>query len=146
MTIRRSLIAVFSMALVGTTACSDFDGTGGPSTTRKDCTQPGLCEVDVMVKACVPTTVEKIIVNKSGAAVEIRWNAPAGYVFTQEGISFQNSPVIDQKPGIQGHGERWIVVDRPNGQAYTSKYRIQVKSTSTPGTICTGPDPVIVNE
>ena len=145
MTTRRVLIATCSIALVGLTACSHFDWMGGRPTT-KDCTRPGLCEVDVVVNACVPTTVERIVVNKSGGAQEIRWNAPAGYVFTEVGIRFENSPVIDQKPGLQGRGERWMVVDRPNGQPFTSKYRIQVKSTSSPGTICTGPDPFIVNE
>jgi hypothetical protein len=68
-----------------------------------------------------------------------------GYVFTDAGIEFNASPVIDQRPGMQNRGESWMIVDKPNGAPVTSKYRIQVQATSILGTICTGPDPLIVN-
>jgi hypothetical protein len=142
---RKFVFAGVTIALLagGLASCSHFrQGTPSPA---KDCTRPGLCEVDVVVKDCSPTTNEKILVDKSGGAVEIRWNAPAGYVFTAEGIRFEGtSPVIDPKPGLQERGTRWMVVDRPNGQRAVAKYRIQVQSTS--GTVCTGPDPFIANE
>ena len=103
-------------------------------------------------QACVAKTlleaaaIEEILrADRFGGAVEIRWNAPAGYAFTEQGIRFEgSSPVIDPKPGLQDRGARWMVVDRPNGQKATAKYRIQVRSTS--GTVCTGPDPLIANE
>ncbi len=113
----------------------------------KDCTRAGAaCEVEVVVNDCKPVTNETILVDKSGPPVEIHWKAPAGYLFTREGIKFDPSPVIEQKPGSQAEGGRWVVVDRPNGQKVVSKYRIQVRSVSTPGTVCTGPDPVIIND
>ena len=146
MTTRKFVSAGLWMVLVagGLASCSVFKDEGNRLPT-KDCTRPGLCEVNVVVNGCSPTTNEKILVDKSGGAVEIRWNAPAGYAFTSEGIKFEGgSPVIDPKPGLQERGARWMVVDRPNGQKATAKYRIQVQSTW--GTICTGPDPFIVNE
>ncbi len=132
------------LSLGALSACSLLRDEGRPMAT-KDCTRPGLCEVDVVLNGCSPTTNERIVVDKSGGAVEIRWKAPAGYAFTDEGIKFEgSSPVIDPKPGLQERGARWMVVDRPNGQKASAKYRIQVRSNS--GTVCTGPDPFIVNE
>jgi hypothetical protein len=144
---RRSIMAVSTIALAtgGLAACSLFKEEVR-ALSAKDCTGPGLCEVQVVVNNCVPTTNDPIIVKKAGGAIQIRWLAPSGYVFTAEGIKFDSSPVIDPKPGIQQGGERWMVVDTPNGQPIRSKYRIQVKSTSSLGTICTGPDPFIANE
>ena len=145
---RTRTVAMTSLSMVlsagALTACSLLRDEGRHLAT-KDCTRPGLCEVDVVINGCSPTTYEKIVVDKSGGAVEIRWNAPAGYAFTEQGIKFEgSSPVIDPKPGLQERGARWMVVDRPNGQKSVAKYRIQVRSTS--GTVCTGPDPLIANE
>ena len=113
----------------------------------KDCKGSGLCEVDVVANGCSPiASHDPILIDKRGGAKEVRWNAPAGYVFTTDGIKFSASPVIDPHPGIQQAGQRWMVVVRPNGEAVRSKYRIQLKATSLLGTICTGEDPFIVNE
>jgi hypothetical protein len=134
------------LLVAGLASCSLFKPDGKPLPT-KDCTRPGLCEVDVVVRDCSPTTNERILVDKAGGPIEIRWNAPAGYAFTREGINFEGtSPVIDPKPGPQERGTRWTVVDRPNGQKVVVKYRIQLQSISTPSTVCTGPDPFIANE
>ena len=143
----RSMRALAAIALVsaGLAACSLFKSEV-TAATKKDCTRPGLCQVQVTVVNCVPTTHETIVVNKDGGPIEIRWEAPAGYTFTEQGVKFESSPVIDAKPGIQSRGESWTVVDRPNGQKITSKYRLQLKSTASPGTVCTGPDPFIANE
>lgn len=146
---RKSTVAVLSIALLGLTACEHYRWLGEPGSSpgaaRKDCSHPGLCEVDVDLNGCSPIAVD-IKVSATGAAQEVRWKAPNGYVFTSDGIRFDASPVIDMRPGIQGHGDGWMVVDRPNGAKVISKYRIQLKATSVLGTICTGPDPVIVND
>jgi len=144
---RRWVVASVAIAVVGggLAACSLFKDEVR-TLSKKDCTRPGLCEVQVVVANCAPTTNDPIVVDKAGGAIEIRWLAPEGYVFTADGIKFDSSPVIDKKPGIQDGGKRWMVVDRPNKEAVRSKYRIQVKSTSLLGTVCTGPDPFIANE
>ena len=113
----------------------------------KDCKGSGLCEVEVLANNCSPIAAQDpILIDKRGGAKQVRWDAPDGYVFTADGIEFSASPVIDPRPGIQQGGKRWMVVVRPNGQDVRSKYRIQLKATSMLGTICTGPDPFIVNE
>ncbi len=144
---RRSVLALVSItvATAGLAACGVFKDEV-KTLSRKDCTHPGLCRVQVVITNCSPTADETVVIDKAGGAIEIRWDAPAGYVFTADGIKFERSAVIDPKPGIQHGGASWMVVNRPNGQKVTSKYRIQVKSTSPLGTVCTGPDPFIANE
>ena len=140
---------VMVLAAAGVAACA-FTSTPAPpvaSLTAKDCKGSGLCEVDVLANGCSPLAAhDPILIDKRGGAKQVRWNAPDGYVFTADGIKFSASPVIDPHPGIQQGGQRWMVVVRPNGQDVRSKYRIQLKATSLLGTICTGPDPFIVNE
>jgi len=137
--------AVIVLVVAGVVACAP---PRNPTIlAAKDCKGPGLCEVDVLVNGCSPiASDDPILIDKRGGAKEVRWNAPAGYVFTTDGIKFSASPVIDPRPGIQQGGQRWMVVVRPNGEPVRSKYRIQLKATSLLGTICTGEDPFIVNE
>jgi hypothetical protein len=140
------LVRVVALIVFGATAiaaCGQL--LDGGMKRAKDCRHPGLCEVDVVVTNCVPTA-QDIEIDKRGGAVNIRWNAPNDFVFTNSGIKFDASPVIDERPGMQEQGKRWMVVDRPNGNDVTSKYRIQVQSVSSPSTICTGPDPFVVNK
>jgi hypothetical protein len=144
MTTRKITIAAMAIASAGLAACACFKAE--EAKTTKDCTHAGQCEVDVVVKDCVPATAEVIRVDKSGPPVQIRWRAPAGYLFTRQGIELERSLVIEAQPGFEREGESWTVIDRPNGQKVTTKYRLQVKSASSPGTVCTGPDPVIINE
>jgi hypothetical protein len=143
MSIRPLTIAAMVLVPAALAACGLFNF----GKVVKDCTGAASCSVEVAVKDCVPTTADVIRVDKSGPPVEIRWQAPAGYAFTREGIVFEATPVvIDSKPGIQREGASWAVVDRPNGQKATAKYRLQLRTTAGPAAVCTGPDPVIVNE
>ena len=132
------------LVAMGVAACGAFRAF---AVTPKDCTRPGLCEVDVVANGCSPMPAnDPVRIDKSGGAIEIRWTAPDGFVFTSDGITFTPpSRVIDERPGIQQGGARWMVVDRPNREEVISKYRIKLQSTSQ-GTICTGPDPFITNQ
>jgi hypothetical protein len=135
-------LAVFVAA--GVVACASPNPT---ILAAKDCKGSGLCEVDVLENGCSPMAAhDPILIDKRGGARQVHWIAPAGFVFTADGIKFSASPVIDPRPGIQQGGRRWMVVVRPNGEDVRSKYRIQLKATSLLGTICTGEDPFIVNE
>jgi hypothetical protein len=126
---------------------------GGCQTARqgvlaaKDCRSPGQCQVAVDANSCSPIAADPVYVYRDrNKPTIIRWDAPTGYIFTGEGIKFDPSAIVDPHPGIQNGGEKWMVVIKPRDQRESAKYRIQLKSTSLTGTICTGPDPVIITD
>lgn len=146
MELKRSVVlAGLTVVLGGLTACAVVQRHAFRPGGEKTCDSSHRCEVKV--SPCPPPPMpefETIRVRRPGATI-IVWEAPSGFVFTENGIRFKNNNGdIDPRPGRIMGGAKWQVVDTPRS-TFEIKYYIQLQNVAT-GAVCTGPDPVIAND